>query len=359
MKTNWIYFLLMGLLACGRSVEERSHTVVNIVNGNTIQLKNGLMVQLIGTEETPEAYDYLKKTVLNEKIRFILDRSNKQPVTHANQRVHAYITTNRGISINGELLKKHLSPLNLQYLTDSLTAFRSYAEEDFEATVETKKPTRKSRKETAIEETPHQEIPKEAIQLPEKPYQPLEGKSLRELVKLAEPCVFLVMALDASNHVIATGTGFFLNGEGLAVSNYHVFQGAKRWAIKTKAGKTFPVTTVIDSNEETDYLTFKVDIPQSPYLKLSEALPEKGEDIFVLGNPKGLESTVTRGVVSAFRNRNQENDFIQIDAAISSGSSGSPVMNMQGEVVGIATAKLTECENCNFAVNIQLIKAAL
>jgi serine protease Do len=359
MKTNWIYFLLMGLLACGRSVEERSHTVVKIINGNTIQLKDGLLVQLIGIEETPEAYDYLKTTVLNEKVRFILDRSNKQPVTNAGQRVYAYITTNRGVSINGEILKSHLSPLNLQYLTDSLKAFQSYAGEDFESTVETEKPDRKSRKETSVEETPRQEIPKAEIQLPEKPYQPLEGKSLRELVKLAEPCVFLVMALDASNHVIATGTGFFLNGEGLAVSNYHVFQNAKRWSIKTKAGKTFPVTAIINSNEETDYLTFKVEIPQSPYLKLSETLPEKGEDIFVLGNPKGLESTVSRGVVSAVRNRNQENDFIQIDAAISPGSSGSPVVNMQGEVVGIATAKLTECENCNFAINIQLIKAAL
>jgi serine protease Do len=143
------------------------------------------------------------------------------------------------------------------------------------------------------------------------------------------------------------------------VSNYHVFEGAKRWAIKTKAGKTYPVERIIDYDKRMDYLTFKVDMPQSPYLKLSETLPEKGEDIFVLGNPKGLESTVSRGVVSAFRDRYGSNDFIQIDAAISPGSSGSPVMNMQGDVIGIATAKLDKCENCNFAVNIQLVKKGL
>lgn len=335
-------------------MEERSHTVINIVNGNTIGLKDGLIVQLIGIEDTPEASAYLKENVLNEKIRFIYDRSNRQRINSSSQRVYAYITTNRGLSVNGELLEKRLSPLNTNYLTDSLTVFRKYSEEDSEVKVAP---------DNAVE-TPKggilkKEVSKEDSQLPKQPYQPLEGKSLRELVKLAEPCVFLVYALDEDNQPISSGTGFFINGEGLGVSNYHVFEGAKKWALKTKGGKTYPVAWVIGYNEELDYVTFRVNISQSPYLQLASDLPQKGEDIFVLGNPKGLESSVTRGVVSAFRARHQENDFIQIDAAISPGSSGSPVMNMQGEVVGIATAKLNECENCNFAVNIQLIKAAL
>jgi serine protease Do len=354
MKRTRICLLLIGLFACGKSVEERSHTVINIVNGNTIGLKDGLMVQLIGIEDTPEAYDYLKKNVLNEKIRFVYDRSNRQRINSSSQRVYAYITTNRGLSVNGELLKKRLSPLNTKYLNDSLTAFRSYAEEDFAPTTAPDE-SAKTPKGGILKK----EVSKEDIQLPEQPYQPLEGKSLRELVKLAEPCVFLIYALDEANQAVASGTGFFINGDGLGVSNYHVFEGTKSWAIKTKEGKIYPVAWVIGYNEELDYVTFRVNISQSPYLQLANVLPEKGEDIFVLGNPKGLESSVTRGVVSAFRARHKENDFIQIDAAISPGSSGSPVMNMQGEVVGVATAKLNECENCNFAVNIQLIKAAL
>ena len=92
-----------------------------------------------------------------------------------------------------------------------------------------------------------------------------------------------------------------------------------------------------------------------PYLELSQVLPQQGEEIFVIGNPSGLENTVTRGIVSAIRE-----DLIQIDAAISPGSSGSPVSNMNGKVVGIATFKIVEgCELCNFAISADLIKKAL
>lgn len=347
-------FLLLGLIACGKSVEERSHTVVEVLNGHTIRLKNGLAVQLIGVNDTPEGYDYLKETLLNERIKFVSDRSHQQRIERAGQRVYAYLTTNHGLSVNADMLKRRLSPLNTEYLTDSLKAFEGYADgEAQEAALPNEKPAPK------VAGKPIRRESAEDTQLPDKPYQPLEGKSLRELVKMAEPCVFLVYALNESNQVLSSGTGFFINAEGLAVSNYHVFEGAKRWAIKTRAGTTYPVASIIDFDKRMDYLTFKVSISDSPYLQLSEALPDKGEDIFVLGNPKGLESTVTRGVVSAFRDRYGENDFIQIDAAISSGSSGSPVMNMRGEVVGIATAKLDACENCNFAVNIQLIKGGL
>jgi len=68
-----------------------------------------------------------------------------------------------------------------------------------------------------------------------------------------------------------------------------------------------------------------------------------------------LESTLTKGIVSAIRSEVVPNDRIQIDAAISPGSSGGPVMNMNGEVFGVATFKALDCENCNFAVNIKLI----
>jgi serine protease Do len=334
------------VFACSKSVEERSHTVVNIINGNTIELKNGLQVQLIGIENTPEAYQYLSGTLLNKKIRFSTDRSNRYKIKSAAQEVYAYIKTVKGVSVNAELLKQRLSSLNKEYLTDSLTAFQSYVTADVTSTsakgknrglteAETELPRKKEKEKTA------------------------DAKPLRQLVRLAEPCVFLIYAMDENESVTGSGTGFFINGQGLAVSNHHVFKGGKNWKIKLKSGKFYPVSSVIHSDAELDYLIFKVSIDNSPFLHLSEQLPEKGEDIFVLGNPKGLESTVTRGVVSAYRSLNKRNDYIQIDAAISPGSSGSPVMNMQGEVIGIATAKLDQCESCNFAVNIQLVEKVL
>jgi serine protease Do len=339
-------WLLTLIFACSKSVEERSHTVVAIVNGNTVELKNGLRLQLIGIEATPEAHEYLTGTLLNKKIRFTTDRSNRYEIKSAVQDVYAYIKTIKGVSINGELLKQRLSSLNKEYLTDSLSAFQSYVTGDVTSTVA-------KGKDSSLTEA--------EIDLPKKKdkEKALEIKPLRQLVRMAEPCVFLIYAMDSDDNITGTGTGFFINEQGLAVSNHHVFKGSNNWKIKLKSGKIYPVSSVIHSDAEVDYIIFKVAIDDSPFLHLSGQLPEKGEDIFVLGNPKGLESTVTRGVVSAYRSLNKRNDYIQIDAAISPGSSGSPVMNMQGEVIGIATAKLDQCESCNFAVNIQLVEKVL
>lgn len=344
MKNLLVICLIFIVSACSKSVEERSHTVVQIVNGNTIGLKNGLQVQLIGVENTPESEQYLKELVLNKKIRFATDRSNTYKIKSSTQQVHAYIKTIKGLSVNAELLKRRLSPLNKEYLTDSLLAFQEYVNGDMSAA-------------TAPGYNP--EVPEEETKLPESGKKMPEPRSLRQLVKMAEPCVFLIYALDEDGNITGSGTGFFINEHGLAVSNYHVFKGAAKYKIKTKASKYLPVSVIIDSDEETDYIIFKVDTGQTPYLQLAKQLPEKGEDIFVLGNPKGLESTVTRGVVSAFRSMHAYYDYIQIDAAISPGSSGSPVMNMQGEVIGIATAKLDQCESCNFAINMQLVEKKL
>lgn len=340
-----LYSLLLFFAACSKPVEERSHTVVNIVDGNTIQLKNGLTVHLIGVEATPESRGYLENNLVNTKIRFFTDRSNDYKIRSAAQEVYAYVRTIKGVSLNAELLKRRFATIRTEYLTDSLTAFRKYADNEMVTDTAPKTEARAHGKQL--------------LELPGEPSQPAEPQSLRELVKIAEPCVFLIYALNNSGDIISSGTGFYINDKGLAVSNYHVFEGASQWKIKTRSGRFFSVSSVIRSSKDVDYLVFQVDTEESPYLRLSEQLPEKGEDIFVLGNPKGLESTLTRGVVSAFRDMHTHNDFIQIDAAISPGSSGSPVMNMQGEVIGIATAKLDACESCNFAVNIQLVAEAL
>ena len=107
-----------------------------------------------------------------------------------------------------------------------------------------------------------------------------------------------------------------------------------------------------------DYLIFHVDLEGRARkgISLSNSKPRIGDDIFVLGNPKGLETTLSKGIVSSLR---PKNDLVQIDAAISPGSSGSPVLDTYGEVIGVATFKRLDCENCNFAVDINLIKNEL
>lgn len=178
---------------------------------------------------------------------------------------------------------------------------------------------------------------------------------MTDVVAYAENAVFMVYALDENGNSQAQGSGFFTSADGKAMSNHHVFQPGVNWLIKTLDGATYPVRQVISSSEKYDYVIFQIDTKgkSTPYLELASQTPRKGEEIIVLGNPRGLESTLSRGVVAALR---ETGNLIQIDAAISPGSSGGPVMTLQGKVVGIATLKIQECENCNFAYNIKLAR---
>jgi serine protease Do len=173
------------------------------------------------------------------------------------------------------------------------------------------------------------------------------------IVARAEKAVFVVYALDGKGEAFSQGTGFFINTEGVGVSNHHVFENGSKWVIQTFDGKQHAVKRIIRQSKQHDYVLFEVESTTPfPVLPLAPTLPQKGEDIIVLGNPEGMESTLSRGVVAAIRSRFKPNDVIQFDAAISHGSSGSPVMNLKGEVVGIATLKIEKCENCNIAFSI-------
>lgn len=181
-------------------------------------------------------------------------------------------------------------------------------------------------------------------------------KSIQEVAKLAEPAVFLVFTQNGGGQTIGQGTGFFVDNNGMAVSNFHVFDEGKKWTIQTQNGRQYPVERIIKKSKAFDYVQFKVKGNGNfPALKIASQTPEKGEEILVLGNPKGLESTLSKGIVSSIREQDYKDDLIQMDAAISPGSSGSPVMNMQGEVIGIATLKVVDCERCNFAYNINVL----
>ncbi|MDW8296122.1 MAG: FHA domain-containing protein [Raineya sp.] len=187
--------------------------------------------------------------------------------------------------------------------------------------------------------------------------------SVADLVEIAENAVFLVITYE-NGISKGIGTGFFVSNAGLAVSNYHVFSPGNEWQIKLKNGNTYNVKRIIESNEDLDYIIFETDANEVASLPLAKENPRKGEDIIVIGNPQGFELSVTKGVVSGLRNYDKYTGFasdgdnyLQIDAPISSGNSGGPVLNLQGEVVGIATmvhhgsGGITQ--NINLALNIQ------
>jgi len=175
---------------------------------------------------------------------------------------------------------------------------------------------------------------------------------LVDLVKKVKPCVVLISTFDKDNKPIGQGSGFFIDNKGSLITNHHVIEGAYSAIIKTSAGKEYPVQGIVAKDTEADIVKLVVNLPDAnmTFLNLSVNVPSEGEDIFVIGNPLGLESTVSSGIVSAVRDIPAFGKILQITAPISPGSSGSPVINSKGEVIGIATLIVTKGQNLNFAI---------
>lgn len=172
------------------------------------------------------------------------------------------------------------------------------------------------------------------------------------IIKRIEPSTVIIFAYDNKGEFLQLGSGFFISQNGDIITNYHVLQGASSAEVKTSDGKTYPTTYIVAEDEQSDIIRLSVDIP-SKYvhsLSLSATVPEVGERILVYGSPLGLEKTVSDGIVSAIREVPGYGKLIQITAPISPGSSGSPVLNMKGEVIGIATFQFIEGQNLNFAI---------
>jgi tetratricopeptide (TPR) repeat protein len=184
-------------------------------------------------------------------------------------------------------------------------------------------------------------------------------QNLVDLAKKVKPCVVLIETFDKDNKPLGQGSGFFVNNKGHIVTNHHVIEGAYRATVKTSSGMEYPVEGIIAKNADADIVKLVVNIPDTniTFLNLSEIVPSEGEDIVVIGNPLGLESTVSSGIVSAVRDIPAFGKILQITAPISPGSSGSPVVNMKGEVIGIATLVVTSGQNLNFAITSDKIIA--
>jgi len=177
-------------------------------------------------------------------------------------------------------------------------------------------------------------------------------ENLPTLIKRIKPSVVIVFAYDDKGEFLKLGSGFFISQNGDIITNYHVLQGASSAEIKTADGKTYPITYIVAGDKQNDIIRLRVNIPsQYVYpLLLSKTILEVGERIIVYGSPLGLEKTVSDGIVSAIREIPNYGKLIQITAPISPGSSGSPVLNMKGEVIGIATFQFIEGQNLNFAI---------
>lgn len=172
--------------------------------------------------------------------------------------------------------------------------------------------------------------------------------------------VSIVMS-DRDGHPIAQGSGFVISKEGQVLTNYHVIKNGASAVIKFPDGAFFVVDGVIASDKDRDIATLKAHGNSFRSLTLGDSDRLRvGEEVVAIGNPLSLESTVSNGIVSGIRTIKKEGgEFLQITAPISPGSSGGPLFNMSGQVVGITTSHLVGGENLNFAIPINDVKTML
>ena len=171
----------------------------------------------------------------------------------------------------------------------------------------------------------------------------------------------LLVVSDAAGKEIATGTGFLVSSDGKLITNHHVIEHAVSAVAKAENGGLFPVTGLLAEDSERDLVVLKLDGKDFPSLELgSSEKIESGTRIAVVGNPLGLEGSLSEGIVSGLRlDMIDKGTSIQITAAISPGSSGSPVLNSKGTVIGVASALLRGGQSLNFAIPVEAAKNLL
>ncbi len=174
---------------------------------------------------------------------------------------------------------------------------------------------------------------------------------LQDLFDKRKNCVFTIYAITDSFPI--SGSGFFINEEGVGLTNYHVLGSAKAAFLRTIDGSEYEIKQVIFEDEKLDFLIFKVGIDNKGKFQtapIAKMIPDIGSKCFTISSPVGMTNTLSNGIISQYRGF--ENTLIQTTTPIDHGSSGSPLFNQNGEVIGINTMKIESTAGLNFAVNI-------
>lgn len=155
------------------------------------------------------------------------------------------------------------------------------------------------------------------------------------------------------------GSGFIVSSDGLILTNAHVVEGSDRVTVTLKEGQTYE-GQVLGTDSLTDVAVIKIEAVELPTVTFADSDQlQPGEWAIAIGNPLGLDNTVTTGIVSATGRTSAQVgvaekrvNFIQTDAAINPGNSGGPLLNAQGEVIGINTAIIQNAPGIGFAIPV-------
>lgn len=190
--------------------------------------------------------------------------------------------------------------------------------------------------------------------------------SAKEIAMRVLPSVVLVVCDDGKGRT-SLGSGFYVT-DGIIVTNFHVIRGMTRGVVQMAVGtkkekQNYRIARVLGFDEESDLAILNTPSSVSeelPKLGLENVSPpEIGDVIYALGNPEGLNGTISPGIVSAALRSAEKKARIQITAPISKGSSGGPLVDQFGRVVGVVVGSVTDGQNLNFAIPVGLLNSLI
>ena len=208
----------------------------------------------------------------------------------------------------------------------------------------------------------------------------MSADELMALARKVRPCVMFILVADDSGRVIASGTGFIVSGDGKLVTNRHVANAGPRIVAKAPGGRQYRVLGALAEDSDQDLVVLQIEDSNLPPLTLgsSDGICV-GMPVVMIGNPLAMESTVQEGTVSGFREFLGARRWIEITAAVASGrqdinqqvvhgeglqvvtavapgSSGSPVLDSSGKVIGVITAVERAGQTDALAIPVEAVK---
>ena len=174
--------------------------------------------------------------------------------------------------------------------------------------------------------------------------------SAQKIARAVFPSVVLLIMEDRNGQVLSQGSGFVI-GKGLIATNFHVIEGATSGVAKFAGGKgVHEIAGLVAMDERRDLVLLSVKGVHAPSLCIGDAnRMAVGDQVYAVGNPLGLEGTFSEGIISGIRHVGSDT-ILQITAPISPGSSGGPVIDNRGQVIGVSTATFSGGQNLNFAI---------
>jgi V8-like Glu-specific endopeptidase len=179
-----------------------------------------------------------------------------------------------------------------------------------------------------------------------------------QIAKRVSPSVVVIQGTTDSGEVL--GSGFIASKDGKIVTNLHVIREMKTANVQLANGEIFDTALVLATDERRDLAVLKIAGFDLPVLELgnSDTLTV-GEPVVIVGSPRGLEGTVTAGILSSIRDSGDGFKILQTDAAVNPGNSGGPLVNNKGQTIGVVSFKLRSSENLNFAIPINYVRGLL